>query len=621
MIAARSSAPASTVPVLSNTIRRMPMSRCDVAAPFVRQLDARPRRRPCGRRARTGSPGSGGPAAACRPRACCSGSRRPSTAAGATRALPYEPTRNVRPCRPMSVLSPSKTIGVAVAARARVGQRQVGDDSRRLARTRPDVDARLVREQHPVVRRRVGDLDQRARGPGVDDRQAQRVAAAGHVDRAAGRRGVQRGVDRAERAPRAREVGEVPVAPGRAPQERFSVGLGGDREPPRACRHTKQRGGAGASPGEVRSDRAWFRVAPSHPCDLCGRPRLSSSRPSASCVRVVRPGGVRGGVLARRATARTELPGESALSGRSLKCRIIAASRCFVTNVAFPAMKNLICVLVAASLLAACGGGEKPGAPGPGPVVRPSILLVTLDTTRADAVGPDASGVKTPAFNALAATGRRFRQAYATVPETLPSHVSMMTGLYPAGHGIHENARFLGPQHAVARRAAAVRRATATAAFVSSFVLARPVRPRPRLRRLRRRAGRRAGRTLGEGHDGPRHRVPREPASTQPAFVWVHYFDPHAPYAPPEPFRTRYAQAPYLGEVAAMDEQLGRLVQAFEQRHARRRTRSSSSATTARGSGDHGEAQHGNLLYQSTMHVPMVIGGPGVHGGRRATRR
>jgi arylsulfatase A-like enzyme len=74
--------------------------------------------------------------------------------------------------------------------------------------------------------------------------------------------------------------------------------------------------------------------------------------------------------------------------------------------------------------------------------VRPSILLVTLDTTCADAIGSEALGIETPAFNELAAKGRRFRQAYATAPQTLPSHSSMMTGLYPAAHGIHENARY-----------------------------------------------------------------------------------------------------------------------------------------------------------------------------------
>jgi choline-sulfatase len=106
------------------------------------------------------------------------------------------------------------------------------------------------------------------------------------------------------------------------------------------------------------------------------------------------------------------------------------------------------------------GGGE-----------RPSILLVTLDTTRADAIGPEAAGVQTPSFNAIAARGLRFRQAYATVPETLPSHASIMTGLYAAGHGIHENARFLSASHPVL--AGRLKQSGyRTAAFVSAFVLA-----------------------------------------------------------------------------------------------------------------------------------------------------
>src|SRR5438045_5699184 len=106
------------------------------------------------------------------------------------------------------------------------------------------------------------------------------------------------------------------------------------------------------------------------------------------------------------------------------------------------------------------------------PGSRPSILLVTMDTTRADAIGPEAQGVRTPAFNAIAARGTRFRQAYATVPETLPSHTSMMTGLYPAGHGLHENARYLAasqPLLAEQLHNAGYH----TAAFVSAFALAR----------------------------------------------------------------------------------------------------------------------------------------------------
>ena len=110
-------------------------------------------------------------------------------------------------------------------------------------------------------------------------------------------------------------------------------------------------------------------------------------------------------------------------------------------------MLRIAALIVAMAAVSGCTNppdGSTSQAPA-----RPSILLVTLDTTRADAVGPEAGGIDTPSFNALAARGRRFRQAYATVPETLPSHSSIMTGLYPAGHGIHENARFLESRHPV----------------------------------------------------------------------------------------------------------------------------------------------------------------------------
>ena len=111
-------------------------------------------------------------------------------------------------------------------------------------------------------------------------------------------------------------------------------------------------------------------------------------------------------------------------------------------------MRFLIPALCAVFLAGGCRGETSDrNAPSQ---ARPSILLVTLDTTRADAIGPEAKGVDTPAFNALAARGKRFRHAYATVPETLPSHSSMMTGLYPAGHGVHENARYLSATHPVA---------------------------------------------------------------------------------------------------------------------------------------------------------------------------
>ena len=237
---------------------------------------------------------------------------------------------------------------------------------------------------------------------------------------------------------------------------------------------------------------------------------------------------------------------------------------------------------------------------------------MTLDTTRADAIGPDARDVRTPAFNSVAARGRRFTQAYATVPETLPSHASMFTGLYPAGHGIHENARFLASTHPVAAERLQQAGYT-TAAFVSSFVLSKrfglargfetyeDALPPGQVERTSRDTTDRALEFLGR-------------STRQPHFVWVHYFDPHAPYAPPAPLDVEYKRRPYLGEVAAMDEQLGRLVQAFDGAASRAGAPAAVIVASDHGEGlgDHGESQHGNLLYQSTMHVPLVVAGPGV---------
>jgi arylsulfatase A-like enzyme/tetratricopeptide (TPR) repeat protein len=273
------------------------------------------------------------------------------------------------------------------------------------------------------------------------------------------------------------------------------------------------------------------------------------------------------------------------------------------------------CVLLTA---AACRGDKAQPGPAKPADARPSILLVTLDTTRADAVGPEAVGITTPAFSALAARGRRFRQAYATVPETLPSHVSMLTGLYPAGHGIHENGRYVAPgQPLLAERLK--RAGYRTEAFVSSFILARQFG-------LARgfdvynddRSAGAAERSARDTTDAAITQLAREAGGAQstraPLFLWVHYFDPHYPYEPPEPYRRQFPGKPYLGEVAYMDAELGRLVQAFE-------TQASGPVAIVlvgdhgEGLGEHGEALHGNLLYQSTMHVPLVVAGPGVAAG------
>jgi len=289
--------------------------------------------------------------------------------------------------------------------------------------------------------------------------------------------------------------------------------------------------------------------------------------------------------------------------------------------------------IAAIALIAAASAACRKETSAPAAIQRPSILFVTLDTTRADAAGPEAIGVTTPSFNALAARGRRFRWAYAAVPQTLPSHTSMLTGLYPAGHGVHENARHVADtQTLISERlhAAGYR----TAAFVSSFALAK------RFGLARGfdvyddelpggRAERRAQETtdrvieflrgLGVGSGGSEtagssSSDTRHPTPDAPLFLWVHYYDPHFPYTPPEPFRSQYPKQPYYGEVASMDAQLGRLAAAFQQQ-VKGPIAIVLVGDHGEGLGEHGEQQHGDLLYQATMHVPLVLIGPRVANG------
>ncbi len=275
-------------------------------------------------------------------------------------------------------------------------------------------------------------------------------------------------------------------------------------------------------------------------------------------------------------------------------------------------------------LAAACTRDPAPGpgaaadavrAPATAETPRPWILLLTLDTTRADAVAPEGDPATTPALAALAARSLRFSQAYATAPMTLPSHASMLTGLYPAGHGLHENGRRLRDGIAlVPERLHAL--GYATAAFVSGYPLERQF-------------------GLARGFDQydddfsggversaaatvDRALAVLDPAESRPLFLWVHLYDPHEPYVPPEPFRSRFADDPYLGEIAAMDAALGRLIEAFENRAASAPTRLLVAADHGEGRGDHGETLHGNLLYQGVMRVPLFLAGSGIEPGLRA---
>ncbi len=273
-------------------------------------------------------------------------------------------------------------------------------------------------------------------------------------------------------------------------------------------------------------------------------------------------------------------------------------------------------VVVTAALLAAASSVAVVSAEGPG---RPSVLIVTLDTTRADALGCyGRSPTPTPALDALAASGVRFEQAQSPAPLTAPAHASLFTGLVPRRHGVRDNApdRLAGRFETLAERLRAV--GWHTAAVVAAAVLDRDV-----------------GLDQGfESYDdgvrvGPRSWFDwRERGASQvaeaalarlaslepPFLLWVHLYDPHLPYVPPSRFAGRFD--PYHGEVAFADEAVGVLVE-----QARRRAGTAGLLVVAAGDhgeslGEHGEKDHGVFVYQATQRVPLLIAGPGVPAGR-----
>jgi choline-sulfatase len=282
-----------------------------------------------------------------------------------------------------------------------------------------------------------------------------------------------------------------------------------------------------------------------------------------------------------------------------------------------------VVVLAAAALLPAC----RRTSPGATPN-RPNVLLVTIDTLRADHVGcyGDAAA-STPVLDALAARGVRFATAVAHVPLTGPSHASILTGLGPLGHGFRENAGFVLPAPVRSGAQDFHDAGYRTAAFVSAFPLDR-------------RFGFDRGFDLYDDHLPKGNDARRTPyverfadATTdaalrwleapaakadQPFFLWVHYYDPHAPYEPPGEFAARFRTAPYDGEVAFADQQLGRLLRGLDARGRLAKTLVVAMADHGEGLGEHGEGTHGLFVYDSTLRIPFIVAGPGIDAPRVA---
>jgi choline-sulfatase len=254
------------------------------------------------------------------------------------------------------------------------------------------------------------------------------------------------------------------------------------------------------------------------------------------------------------------------------------------------------------------------------------LVLVTIDTWRHDAV-PWASGamrVPAPALEKVAASGRRFERAYAHNTVTLPSHLNMLTGLYPFQHGVRDNAGFLLPPKIDTMATLLAERGFATGAFVSALTLdARfglgrgfEVYDQPRGRKQGRQVFEVSERPAPEAIDAALAWWQKEKGRRR--FLWLHLFDPHAPYEPPEPWRSRFAADPYRGEVAAVDSFLARLLDPLDKQNVLLAI----TADHGEGLGEHGEETHGDYAWDSTLRVPLLLWGSGALPGvdRRLAR-
>ncbi len=253
------------------------------------------------------------------------------------------------------------------------------------------------------------------------------------------------------------------------------------------------------------------------------------------------------------------------------------------------------------------------------------VVLVSIDTLRSDHLPLyGARGLETPALDAIAADGIVFERAYSPCPLTLPAHASLLTGLDPAGHGVRDNVGFTldasrHPTLATLLKARGYRTGGAVSAFVlrgatglaSSFEFYDDQIDAPADASA-------AGAVQRAGPETMRRALAwLDGLKAGPFFLFVHLYEPHTPYDPPEPFRSSSASA-YDGEIAFADSVVGTLVADLRRRGLYDGTLLVVLSDHGEGLGDHGEQEHGILLYREALQVPLVVKLPGSR--RRGTR-
>jgi arylsulfatase A-like enzyme/Tfp pilus assembly protein PilF len=257
-----------------------------------------------------------------------------------------------------------------------------------------------------------------------------------------------------------------------------------------------------------------------------------------------------------------------------------------------------------------------------------NVVIVTLDTTRADRLGCyGATSVETPNLDGLAREGVLFEQATATVPLTFPSHSAIFTGLVPPHHGVHDNGGFFLDESRTTLAERFRGAGYATGAFIAAWVLDS-------------KWGLAQGfDTYADKFDLSKYKVVSLGTVQKPGdevmdealawmdgvrdrrfLSWIHLYDPHSPYEAPEPFRSRYKGQPYLAEIAYTDQVVGRLLGWLREKKLLERTIVVVTADHGEALGDHGESTHSYYIYDSTTHVPLIIRTPWRLRGRSHTQ-
>ena len=258
------------------------------------------------------------------------------------------------------------------------------------------------------------------------------------------------------------------------------------------------------------------------------------------------------------------------------------------------------------------------GLPGQAGVDRPNVILVTMDTTRADHLACYGyHGVKTPVLDGLAARGVLFEQCATATPLTLPSHSTIMTGMYPTYHGVRVNGDTALGEDQTTLAEIFAGRGYHCGAFIAAFVLDgrwglkqgfQHYDDQFDLKKYKHIDLGAVQRPGNEVMDAALAWLEGEKAS--PFFAWIHLYDPHVPYDPPEPFRSQYGPDPvsrYDGEIAFMDSQIGRLTDWLTAAGLDSKSIIVLVGDHGEALGEHGEGTHGYFIYDSTIRVPLIV--------------